>query len=165
LLRHDFEHAAQVVEEPVLAGDGAGVAGGLVLVVVHENNAVGVGGNRLQVGIGRGNGGVDVEPQVTGMEVAVELLDKGQIGRYGVVGKALKIERKAAIHRIRSEELANLPAQKGALAGVLQDVAEAGVPGACRSVVVVQVREDFSVFVGCLDDVLDLAFVVGIVDG
>ena len=49
LFGHDLEHAAQVADEPVLAGDGPRIAVDLVLVVVHQHDAVGVGGDLLQV--------------------------------------------------------------------------------------------------------------------
>ena len=43
---------------------GPGIAGGLVLVVVHQDDAVGVGGDVLQVVVAGGNGHVDVEAQI-----------------------------------------------------------------------------------------------------
>ena len=162
---NDFEHARQVPHKPVLAGDGAGIAGGLMLVVVHQDDAVGVGGDLLEVGIGGGDRGVDVEAQAARMQVPVELMDEGQIGGRGFVGKALKIERKAAISRVRGEKADDLLAQRGALAGILEHRAEAGIPGLRGGVEVVEVGKDFRVFPGRLDDVLDLVVVVGVVDG
>ena len=44
---HHFHHAAQIGQEPIFAGDGARIALQFVLVVVHEHNAVGIGGDLL----------------------------------------------------------------------------------------------------------------------
>jgi len=48
LLGDDFDSAAEVVDEPFLAGDGSGLALDLVLVVVHQDKAIGVGGNAFR---------------------------------------------------------------------------------------------------------------------
>ena len=91
-LGNDIQHAGQVADKPGLAGNGAGIAGGLVLVVVHQDDAVGVFGDCFEIGIGSCNSGVDEEMYVQRMQVAVQLTDEGQVGRSGVVGQAFKIE-------------------------------------------------------------------------
>ena len=87
----------EVGNEPVLAGDGARIAIDFMLVVVHEHDAVGVGGDLLEgcvVGAGR-NG--DKEAQIARMHLGVEFLDEVEIGRSVVVGQALKVQREAVI--------------------------------------------------------------------
>ena len=49
LLGNDLHHPRQVPHKPVLAGNWPRLTGCLVLVVVHQNNAVGIGRNLLQV--------------------------------------------------------------------------------------------------------------------
>src|ERR1039458_3287085 len=93
LFGDDFEDAGEVADEPLLTGDGAGTACNLVLVVVHEDDAVGVGGNQLEIVVGDGNDGVDVEAEVARVHVGIELLNKAQVGRVGVVGEAFKVQR------------------------------------------------------------------------
>ncbi len=73
----------------------------LVLVVVHQHNAVGVGGNLLQVVVVDRGRGIDVEAQIARMQVGVELLDEAQVIRVGVVGQAFNVQREAAIDRER----------------------------------------------------------------
>ena len=41
LARHDGESLLEVVDEPILTGNGAGLAAGIMLVVVHQDEAVG----------------------------------------------------------------------------------------------------------------------------
>jgi hypothetical protein len=66
LFGDDFEDALQVGHEPILAGDGTGLAFDLVLVVVHEYNAVGVGGNALQGVVAGRDQSADVEMELAG---------------------------------------------------------------------------------------------------
>ncbi len=60
----------EVVDEPVLAGDGPGRAERLVLVVVHQDEAVGVGGEEGEVEVGVADRGVDVEAQIAAWKSA-----------------------------------------------------------------------------------------------
>ena len=120
-LGNDLEDTGEVADEPLLAGDGTGIAGGLVLVVVHQDDAVGVGGNPGEVGVGGGDRSIDIEAEVARVQIGVELLDEGEVGLGGVVGEAFKVERKAAIDRICGEKANNLLAERGALGGVLED--------------------------------------------
>ena len=64
-----FEDAGEIGDEPILTGDGAGLRIHIVLVVVHEHNTVGVGGDHLQL-VGRGGDGhVDVEVKVACVQI------------------------------------------------------------------------------------------------
>ena len=114
-LGHDFEHTGEVADKPVLTGNGTGIARHLVLVVIHQDNAVGVGGNLLQVGVRRGDCGVDPQSEVVCMQIYNELMDEAEVGGIGIVRKAFKIQRKTAIDRIRGEEPENLCAQQSAV--------------------------------------------------
>ncbi len=118
-LGHNFEHADQIGDEPGLAGDGSGIAGGLVLIVVHENDAVGIRGDALEIAVAGGYGGVDIEPEIAGAHVLIERLDEAQVGGTVFVGDAFNIEREAAIDGIRGEKAHDLLAKRGAFGGIL----------------------------------------------
>ena len=85
----------------------------------------------LQVVVGGGDRRVDVEPQIARVQVGVEFLDEAQVGRAGIVGQALDVEREAAIDRIRREEANDLLAQRGALAGISSTSPMPGPSSAC----------------------------------
>ena len=90
---NNFDYALQVGHEPILAGDGSGIARDLVLVVVHEHNAVGVGGNALQGVVIGGDQSADVKPQIAGMQVGIEFLDEVQINRSGAFRQVFQVQR------------------------------------------------------------------------
>ena len=136
-----------------------------MLVVVHEDDAVRVGGDLAEGGIGGGGGSVDVEAEVARVHVGVELMDEAQVGREGVAGKAFKVQRKAVIDGERCEQANQLPAQFRAFAGVGENGAEGGIPGLGVGIEVVEVGKDFGIFPGYLDHVLDPVVLVGVVDG
>ena len=94
----------QVVDEPVLRGDGAGTAVGLVLVVVHQQQAVGVVGDELQVEVVVADGSVDVEAQIARLEVGVERGDQRVVAGLRVGRNLLEVEREAAIAGVGGEE-------------------------------------------------------------
>ena len=118
-----------------------------------------------EVGVGGGDGRVDVEAQVARVHVGVELLDEAQIGRGGAFRETFEVQREAAIDRKCGEKANDLPAKRGALAWVGENGANRRVPGLGSGVVVVEVGKDFSIFLGRLNDVLDAVAVVGIVNG
>ena len=120
LLGHDLEHALEIADEPLLAGDGPGIAGGLVLVVVHQHNAVGVGGDGFQVAVAGGDGHVHIEAQIARVHLGIKRLDKAQVGGVRIVGDAFDVERKAAIDRVSGEKAHDLLEQRGALVRVLR---------------------------------------------
>jgi len=64
-----------------------------VLVVVHQDKAIGVGGNAFQVLVGGGDHGVDVEAEIARMQVGVKLADEADIAGRGIVGQAFDVER------------------------------------------------------------------------
>ena len=68
---------------------------------------------------------------------------KLEVGRIGVVGEALDIERQAAIGRVGGQKAHDLLAQRGALVGVLKHVAHAGSQLLRVRIEVVEVRERF----------------------
>ena len=90
-----------------------------MLVVVHEDNGVGVVRDFLQL-LGRGGRGhVDVETQVARMEIGIEFLDEGEIERLGIFIQIFKIERKSVILGEGSEETAQLLSQDLTFGGIL----------------------------------------------
>ena len=107
-----MQDAAQIADEPLLAGDGAGLALDLVLVVVHQNDAVGVGGDLPEIVVGGQHLGVDVEAQIARVQVGIERLNKAQIGRTGLVGQIFNVQREAAIGRKGGKEAKDLLAQQ-----------------------------------------------------
>ena len=160
----DLQHPLQVADKPVLAGDRPGIARRLVLVVVHQHNAVGVGRDLLQIVVIGGGRHVDIKAQIARVQSAVELLDKGQVRR-------IASRRRGSRSRVKDRDRPgsavkkrmSLLAQLRALVGILEHVAHCRIPDLRARVVVVQVGKDFSVFLGRLDDVLDLVQIVGIV--
>ena len=97
VLGDGLEDLLEVVDEPVLVGDGAGVGVDLVLVVVHQEQAVGVVGDELEVEVVVADGGVDVEAEIAGVEVVVERGDEGLVAGLGRGGDALEVEGEAAV--------------------------------------------------------------------
>ncbi len=91
-LGDDFEKRLEVVDVPVLRGDGTGFGVGLVLVIVHEQQAVGVVGEELHIEVVVGDGNVDVEAEIAGMEVVVESFDESVEARLGLVGYFFEVE-------------------------------------------------------------------------
>ena len=87
---------------------GPGIAGGLVLVVVHQHDAVGVGGDGFQIAVAGGDGHVDVEAEIARMHLGVKRLNEAQVGGIGIVGNAFDVEREAAIGRVCDEEAHDL---------------------------------------------------------
>ena len=164
LLGHDLENPLQVADEPVLAGHRPRFAVGLVLVVVHQHNAVGVGGDQLELVVRASSSHVDIKPQIARVHAGIQFLNEGQVSRFCVVVEAFDVQRKAGIVRKCSEEPENLLAQRRALVLVPENVAYTRVPGLGARIVVVQVGKDFGIFPGCLDDPLDLAHTVGVMD-
>ena len=160
---HDFENSNQVADEPLLAGDGSRIAGVLVLVVVHQNNAVGAGRDGLQILVAGGHGHVDVKAKVARVHLRVERLNELEISRLIRVGEAFKVERNAAIGRVGGEKAHDLLEKGRALVRIAEHVSDAGIPLVGVRVEVVDGGKDFGIFLGGLNDVLDLVKVVGVV--
>ena len=125
VFRNDLEHTSQIAHKPVLAGNGAGVARGLVLVVVHQDNSIGVRGNGLEIGVGSGYSGVHVKAQLQRLKIPIELVDEGEVCGSGLVGQALKVEREAAIGGERRKESHDLPTQCCPFRRIRQNIAKA----------------------------------------
>ncbi len=164
LARDDLHDVAEIVLEPVLAGDGAGFGAGLVLAVVHQDEAVGVGGEELEIEAAGVDGDVDVEPQVARVEVGVEGCGEQAVGGLRVGGEGLEVECEAAIAGVGGEELIDLVNEVGARLGAEEELFDVGLEDACDGAVVVDHREDFSVFAGGLDGAEDLVLAVDAVD-
>ena len=160
---HDFENANQVADEPLLAGDGSRIAGVLVLVVVHQDNAVGVGRDGLQILVAGGYGHVDVKTKIARVHLRVERLNELKVRRLICVGEAFEVERNAAIGRVGGEEAHDLLEKGRAFVRIAEHVSDAGIPLLGVRVEVVDGGKDFGIFLGGLNDVLDLVEVVGIV--
>ena len=80
----------------------------LMLVVVHQDDAVGVGGDGFQVIVAGGHGHVDVEAKIARMHLGIEGLNESEVSRLVSVGKAFEVKRNAAIGRISSEKAHDL---------------------------------------------------------
>ena len=135
----------QVVGEPVLRRDRSGPAAGLVLVVVHHQQAVGVVGEELQVEVVVADGRVDVEPKMALLEVRVECRDRARCSRAGRRRGSPRGRAKAAVVRVGREKGIDLPEEVGARGVVLEEVADGGRNDALDRVVVVDEREDLGV--------------------
>ncbi len=75
-----------------------------MFVVVHEEEAVGVGGEKAEIEVGVADGSADVEAQVACVEVLIERGDQGLIA--GLAGKwdLLEVQREAAIAGVGGEK-------------------------------------------------------------
>ncbi len=104
VLGDGLEDFLEVVDEPVLVGDGAGAGVDLVLIVVHQEQAVGVVGHELEVEVVVADGGVDVEAEIAGVEVVVEGGDEGLVAGLGRGGDALEVEGEAAVAGVLGQQ-------------------------------------------------------------
>ena len=124
LLGHYLHHPTEVADKPLLAGDRAGVAVDFVLVVVHEQNAIGVGGDKLQVIIPCGERNVDIKPKIARVHIGVEFPDEAQVCLIRVVGQVFDVQREAGIDPLAfgpfecGEKADDLLAQRSALVRV-----------------------------------------------
>ncbi len=162
----DLHGGAEVIFEPILAGDGTGCGVGLMLVVVHEDDAVGVLGEELEVDVVDAyDGNVDVKLEFAGVEVGVEGLDELVVAGSGVGWEALEVEGEAAVAGVGGQELVGLLDEAGAGVRVEKEGLDGGLKGAIGGVVVVHQGEDFGVFLGGGDGAENLVFAVDGVDG
>jgi hypothetical protein len=134
------------------------------LALNHENDAVGIGGDGLEVVVAGGYGGVDIEAEIAGTHVLIERLDEAEVGGTVFVGDAFNIERESSIDGIRGEQAHDLLAKRGAFGGILEHVANTGVPVLGVGIEIVEGGEDFGVGASQLNDLFYFVQVVGIVD-
>ncbi len=98
------------------------------------------------------------------VQVCVQLLDHGEVCRASIFVQAFKVERKAMIDRECCEEALELLTDLVAFGRVLDEIAHPRVPALSVGVEVVEVRKDFSIFAGLLNDALDLVVFIGVVN-
>ena len=165
LLSRDHLHdVAEVVLKPILACDRTRDRAGLMLPVVHQDEAVGVGGEELEVELAGVDGNVDVELEVVLLEVGIKRLGEQAIGGLGIGREGLEVERQATIAGVGGEELVDLLNEICAGFGAEKELLYIGVEGACERAEVVDHREDFGIFAGGLDGAEDLILAVDAVD-
>ncbi len=73
LFGNHLQRVLQVLDEPILAGDGTGIATGIVLVIIHQDDAVGDFGNGGVVEVLVVDRDSDVKLQSFGLKIAIEL--------------------------------------------------------------------------------------------
>ena len=161
---NDFEGLPEVVEEPILAGDGTRCSGGLVLVVILENQAIAVGGERGEIKGGVADGDNHVEALIVGVEVLVERGDERQIAGLGGGVDRFKVEGEAPVGGVGGEEAVGLTLKVGAGGVALEEVRSRGGVGLLDAVVVVYQRKDFGVDAVLGDGAGDLVFLIDGVD-
>jgi hypothetical protein len=121
LPRHDLEGVLQVLGEPLLAGDGADVAAGIVFVVIHQDDAVGV---RRHVGVielvvvGRD---IDVELQAARVQVCLQLRQQGLVAGLRRDREAFQVQGQALV-LVAGQELQGLAAEVGARGGIVEKI-------------------------------------------
>ena len=154
----------QVIDKPVLAGDGAGSGQGLVLVEVGEDEAVGVGGHEGEIVVGVVDRRVEVEAQILRVQVGVQIVNELPVAGLRGGGKGLEVQREAAIVLVGGEELVRLGEEVGTGLIAGQEVGDAGKIIASDGIVIVDEREDFRVDAIGGDGLGDLVEPVDIVD-
>ncbi len=159
-LGHNLQHVLQVVEEPVLRGDGARLALHLVLIVVHQQETVGVVGHVLQIEAVVAHRRVDIQFQVALLEVLVERGEQRHVSRLCLVGYLLEVQRDSTIAGACGEELVDLLDKVGTGCGVGKEVADGGLKDALDRIVVVDQRKNLRVFVRRRNGVGNSVFVV-----
>ena len=146
LLGHRLEHLLEVVEKPVLGGDRPWSASRLVLVVVHQQKAVGVVRHELQIEAVVAHRCVDIQLQVARLEVLVERGEQRHVARPRLVGNLLEVQRNPTVAGVGGEKLVDLLDKIGARRGVQQEVADRRLKDALDRIVVVDQGKDLRVF-------------------
>ena len=131
-----------------------------MLVVIGEDEAVGVIGEELEIEVRIADEGVEVEAQVAGVEVFVERGDKRLVP--GLIGdrEVFEVEGQAAVMRVGGEENIGLADEVLAAGGVRQEGADVRHDLAGVGVVIVDEGEDLGIDAGLRNDVGDLVFCV-----
>ncbi len=161
---NDFHGGFKVVFEPILGGYGAGDGGILMLTEIHEDDAVGMGGEEGEVVAGVADGNADVELEAATVEVGGEGLDEGAVGRESGRGNFLKAENEAAIASVGGHQRVSLGEKGGAGCGAAEKGANSVGEDVFEWVEVVDQGEDLRVFLGSGDGLDDLVFLVDAVD-
>jgi len=136
----------------------------LMLVVVHQDESIGVGREERHVEVGIFNGHVDIEAEIAGVEVVVKSLDELLEAGLSGGGNVLEVQREAAVACIGGEEGVDLVDEVGARGRVQEHLADGVFEDAVGGGVVVDEREDFGVFVSGVDGLGDLVFAIDTVD-
>ena len=147
LLGHNLQHGLQVVEEPVLGGDRSRTAALLVLVVVHQQQAIGVVRHVLQIKAVVAHRRVDIQFQVALLEVLIERGEQCHVSRLCLVGYLLEVQRDSTIAGARGEELVDLLYKVGTGCGVGKKVTDGGLKYTLDRIVVVDQRKNLRVLV------------------
>ena len=151
-LRHQLQHAFQIRLEPRLAGHWPRIAGLLVLVVIHQNDAVAVPRYMPQRLIVGPRLHVHVDPQILRAKIVVQLADPLRVQLLVFVRNQLEIEANPAVSGIRKQELVQLNVQPIPRCRIFQHLADhIAVPHLAQRVVIIQHRKDIGVFLRCLD--------------
>ena len=145
LLWDNLEDLLQVIGEPILAGEGAGAGGLLVLVVIHQQQAVGVGSHIREVKVSVIYRRADVEPEVVRVKRGVEVSDEGLEAVERAVWNVLKVECDAAIAWVGSQKALYLIDEVGAGGRVGEEWSDGVGVVVVDDVVIVDEREDFGV--------------------
>ncbi len=103
----------------------------VVLVVVHQQQAVGVVGDELQIPVGVADGRVDVEAQVAGMEVVVECGEESAEAGLRLGGDLLEVDGEAAIAGVGGEKGIDLLDEIGARASLVRKSPISGIDVPC----------------------------------
>src|ERR1019366_9410883 len=102
--------------------DRSRAAGGLMLVVVHQQQAVGVVRHILQVEVVVAHRRVDIQLQLALLEVLVQRRQQRHVAFLSFGGYLLEVQRDSAIARVRGQELVNLLDKMGARGRIRQEV-------------------------------------------
>ncbi len=141
-LGHDLQHVLQVVDKPVLRGNRPRPAARLVLVVVHQQQAVGVIRHVLQVEIVVSHRRVDIQFQLALLEVLVQRRQQRHVAFLSFGGYLLEVQRDSAIARVRDQELVDLLDKMGARGRIREEVTDRREPHALDRIVVIDQRKD-----------------------
>ena len=165
LLGHDLQHLLEVVFKPILGSDRSRQRCVLVLVVVHQHDPVRVRRLKCKHLLISTDRHVDVEPQVLGGKIRIELSHKCLIPGLGIVWNLLKVQRYAVIFGVCFEKFIQLQPQAMPRAGIVQHGTDHRVPIVGHDVVVINQRKDFRIFVRIGNRLMHIVVRIDTVDG
>ncbi len=143
LARDHLQRVLQVVEEPILAGDGPGLAARIVLVVVHQDDAVSILRDCGVAEIFVVDRDSDVELETLSVQVAVEFLHQREVVSARGFGEGFDVEGYALV-LIGGEKRHELAAEALPRRRVGHKLrGRVGVPLVADGVIVVDQGQDF----------------------
>src|SRR6185312_1051542 len=145
VFRHQLERLLNVADEETVTGDRPCLALGLVLVIIHQDQPVGVGGEKPVIEVIVICGDVDKNLHPLRVQVGGELRDKSVEAGLRAAREIFEIDGNAAKIFVGGEKPQKLPAKIRATIGIVKEVANRRQPFAGNRIEVVDQRKYFGV--------------------